>query len=92
MAPEQLFSESYGRRVDVWSLGCTVYEMATGNSPWHQLKTIKDLKTQLEKKNNFFDSDLTLDTEIVNFIKYCCQFDRVQRPTSADLLHHSFLK
>lgn len=34
MAPEVLLGENYGRRVDVWSLGCVVYEMAVGNYPW----------------------------------------------------------
>ena len=36
MAPE-LFSEEqkYGRKVDIWSVGCTVVEMLTTHPPWH---------------------------------------------------------
>ena len=34
MAPELLNQEKYGRRIDIWSLGCTVLEMATGTHPW----------------------------------------------------------
>lgn len=35
MAPEVLNSEQHGRKSDVWSLGCTIIEMATGKHPWY---------------------------------------------------------
>ncbi len=34
MAPELLRQEKYGRKIDIWSLGCTIIEMASAAHPW----------------------------------------------------------
>lgn len=51
MAPELLFDNKCSLSADIWSLGCVLYEMVYGCSPFyseHEETLRKSLKTYLE--------------------------------------------
>lgn len=43
MSPEVLARQEYNEKSDVWSLGCLIHEMMTGQSPFAQAKSLNEL-------------------------------------------------
>ena len=56
MAPEVVKGTNYNAKVDIWSLGCTVIEMLTGNHPWLDLNMLAALYNVIY---HLFINDLT---------------------------------
>ncbi|WJX32599.1 mitogen-activated protein kinase kinase kinase [Trifolium repens] len=92
MAPEVVKrkGKGYGLPADVWSLGCTVLEMLTGEIPYSNLEYISALfrigKGELPPIPD------TLSRDAKDFILQCLQVNPDDRPTAAQLLNHPFLQ
>ena len=43
MAPEYMSSAPHGRKIDVWSLGCVVVHMATGQLPYQDRLLVNEM-------------------------------------------------
>lgn len=94
MAPERIDPKKpeYDIRADVWSLGITLVELATGAYPY------KDCKTDFEVLTKVLDSDPPslpdnqgFSDEFRDFVKGCLTKDYRQRPKYHQLLQHPFL-
>lgn len=70
---------------DVWSLGCVIIEMATGQHPWvNQCKTLAQLKIKLAEgeKPNLPEG---LSVECRQFVEACLMRKSADRPSPEQL-------
>ncbi|XP_019174820.1 PREDICTED: mitogen-activated protein kinase kinase kinase YODA-like [Ipomoea nil] len=75
--------------VDIWSLGCTVIEMFTGQPPWSELNGVQAMFSVLHKSPPIPE---TLSSEGKNFLQCCFQRKPADRPSALKLLDHPFLR
>ncbi|KAJ3677258.1 hypothetical protein LUZ60_002982 [Juncus effusus] len=95
MAPELARGEDWGPEADMWALGCTVLEMATGKAPWSDI--IKDQEVMSAIYRIGFCSESVpvipdwLSEEAKDFLKKCLKRDPKERWTAEMLLDHPFV-
>lgn len=87
MAPEVINGESYGRKADIWSLGCTVVEMLTKKPPWAHLETMAAIY-KIATEEQPIPSNISKQT--LDFLKLTFRRVPAERPTAADLISHPF--
>lgn len=89
MAPELIEESPYDHNVDLWSLGCIVYEMLVGTPPFTTnsiLHLVRLIRHESVKWPDF------LSTTCQDFLKGLLQKDPSMRLTWPYLLSHPFLK
>ncbi|KAF9934559.1 hypothetical protein BGZ67_003787 [Mortierella alpina] len=89
MAPEMVTSKAYGAKVDIWSFGCLVLEMFTGQQPWKGYAPQQALFT-IGSSSAHPPIPETICEEGQRFLARCFLTDANQRPTAADLLQDPF--
>ncbi|CAA0834360.1 Mitogen-activated protein kinase kinase kinase YODA [Striga hermonthica] len=92
MAPEVIRnSNGSSLPVDIWSLGCTVLEMATSKPPWSQYEGVAAM-FKIGNSKELPTIPEYLSNEGKDFVKLCLQRNPQHRPTATQLLEHSFVK
>lgn len=93
MAPEIISRQKngYDAKADVWSTGITTIELVTGSPPLSQYDPMKVL-FEIPKKRPPLLTGANFSENIKDFVKYCLIKDPKQRPNSASLLHHKFVR
>ncbi|GKV21636.1 hypothetical protein SLEP1_g31597 [Rubroshorea leprosula] len=91
MAPEVVMNTNgYSLAVDIWSLGCTILEMATSKPPWSQYEGVAAI-FKIGNSRDVPEIPNHLSNDAKDFIRCCLQREPSLRPAAAKLLEHPFV-
>lgn len=97
MAPERIMGKPYTVSSDVWSLGLTLLEVASGQFPYHvqndttPLGPIELLSLILEYEPHLADAPdegIYWSDSLKNFVDYCLKKSTEERPSPRQMLQH----
>ncbi|KAK7411996.1 hypothetical protein VNO78_03441 [Psophocarpus tetragonolobus] len=93
MAPEVLRNESLDFAADIWSLGCTVIEMATGTPPWahHVFPNPISALLQIAHGDALPHFPPHFSKDGLAFLSRCLHRQPSKRSTAHQLLSHPFV-
>ncbi|NXL56142.1 M3K19 kinase, partial [Chordeiles acutipennis] len=92
MAPEVINESGYGRKSDIWSVGCTVFEMATGKPPLASMNRIAAMFYIGTHRGLMPSLPDRFSGTAVDFVHACLTRDQHERPSALQLLDHPFVK
>lgn len=92
MAPEVINGEGYGRKADVWSVGCTVVEMLTGKPPFPNYEPMAAMFQIATSKHPKYELPTSCSVHLRDFLVRTFQRSFHDRPSAEDLLRDKFLR
>ncbi|NXC44854.1 M3K19 kinase, partial [Penelope pileata] len=92
MAPEVINESGYGRKSDIWSIGCTVFEMATGKPPLASMDRIAAMFYIGAHRGLMPSLPDRFSGTAADFVHACLTRDQHERPSALQLLDHPFVK
>eukprot|EP00415_Alexandrium_ostenfeldii_P001518 UN1518 len=91
MSPERLLGEDYSYGADVWSLGMTYYELATGKYPFPDTSSFPALFESLcEKPEPRLDAEV-FPQRLCDYVAACLTRDVGKRLDALSLTRHDFV-
>eukprot|EP01132_Coremiostelium_polycephalum_P004762 gene4762-5941_t len=91
MAPEVIKQTGHGRSSDIWSLGCVLIEMATGQPPWSNITELTAVMYHIVSSNSTPPIPANLSADAHDFLSLCFKRDPKERPDANTLLKHPFI-
>lgn len=91
MSPEVILEEEYNFKADIWSLGITAIELATGKPPLAHMNPMKALFRIPEDDAPTLKGE-AFSSEFKDFVSLCLQKSSQRRPTAKRLLKTKFIQ
>jgi serine/threonine protein kinase len=94
MAPEVVQANGYGRKADIWSLGCTVLEMATAQSPWGEgaFDNIPFAISRIALSEELPPIPAELPESCQDLVRQCVCRTTSERLSARQVLRHPFIR
>lgn len=91
MPPEVIMEQRYSKKSDVWSIGCTFLQMATGNPPYSEFSNHIAALFHITSSTDPPPMPDDLSDNARAFVLECFKRDPKARPDAAQLRQHVFL-
>ncbi|KZT26359.1 Pkinase-domain-containing protein [Neolentinus lepideus HHB14362 ss-1] len=89
MAPEVVKQSAHTIKADVWSLGCLIVEMLTGEHPFPQLNQMQAIFKIGQSAKPTIPADISAEAE--DFLQRTFELSHEARPTAGILLEHPWI-
>ncbi|KAI9268217.1 kinase-like domain-containing protein, partial [Phascolomyces articulosus] len=89
MAPEVIELKGATPKSDIWSLGCTLVELATGKPPYANMIAMSAMFRIVEDDYPPLPDHMSIDMQ--DFLMQCFQKDPNNRPSASELKQHPWI-
>ncbi|KAJ7063333.1 ste11-like protein [Mycena amicta] len=89
MAPEVVKQTGHTPKADIWSVGCLVVEMLTGEHPWATLTQMQAIFKIGSSAKPTIPTDISSDAQ--DFLKKTFEINHEDRPSAVELLKHHWI-
>ena len=90
MAPEVISGEPYGLPVDIWAVGGVLYEMTTGQRPYHEYENLHAVMFHIASQQSPPSYPPDAATGAVDFMQWCFKKEPRDRMRADELLVHPY--